>query len=143
MGLGPGIDGSGVVGGAVNIGCGSGFGQISLLDRATTVTPINGFDLETISSQMHRSSGGYSLAFEHAEHPANLPFWSTAQDGTGRGTMGGGGDPPKFLHFCSSKRSGTKFPVVMYPALATSAGTSLLQIRLPPEPGRKPAMCVH
>jgi len=141
MGLGPGM--GDVVGGAVNTGCGSGFGQISLLDRATTVTPMVGFDLETTSSQMHRSSGGYSLAFEHAEHPANLPFWSTAQDGTGRGTMGGGGDPPKFLHFFSSKNCGTIFPVAMDPALATSAGASFLQIRLPPEPGRKPAMLVH
>jgi len=133
------------MGGAVviGIGSGSGFGQTSLLDRTTTVTLIIGFDLETISSQMHRSSGGYSLAFEHAEHPANLPFWSTAQDGTGRGVMGGEGDPPKFLHFCSSKKGGTNIPEAMLLALAKSFGSNFLQIPLPPEPGRKLFILVH
>lgn len=141
LGIGPGTD---VTGGAVVMGSGSGFGQSSLSDTTTTVTPGTGFDLETISSQMHRSSAGYSLAFEHAEHPANLPFRSTAQDGTGTGVTGSGGDPPKFLHFCSSKRSGTKLFFLMLPALATSFGASFMQIlTFPPEAGRKLIMEVH
>jgi hypothetical protein len=86
---------------------------------------------------MHRSSEGNSLAFEHAEHPANLPFGSMAQDGTGRGKMGGGGDPPKLLHICRLKNCGTMslFLMKSKPFLL-----SFLQIV---NPGRKLLTFVH
>jgi len=91
----------------VVVGGEGAFGQTRVLERTTMVTPIEGFNFDSMLLHMHRSSAGNCLSFEQAAHPANLEFWSMAQDGTGKDVMGGGGVPPKFAHDLVSNRRGT------------------------------------
>ena len=62
-----------------------GFGSGRLSARETTVTPTIGFDFDRMPLQIRPSAAGNCLESAHAEHPANLPLLSIAQEGTGSG----------------------------------------------------------
>jgi len=53
------------------------------------VTPTIGLDLDSMLLQIRPSAAGNCLGSAHAEHPANLPLLSMAQEGAGSGGVGG------------------------------------------------------
>ena len=66
-----------------------GLGSTRLSERVTRVTPTVGLDTAISFLQIRLSAVGYCLVSAQAEHPANLPLLSMAQDGTGRGGEAG------------------------------------------------------